>query len=106
MEKYGDNLEAHCVCLTKDENDWTLNNNKICNKDISKKKGIYETDKTQLQIVLLWIGRKRWSIIIATFLLLFMLLMACGGTVISLMVGHNSVSKGHQGMFCVFMFIY
>ena len=101
MEKV-EHLEAHFVCLTTDENDWNLNNNAISCKDVVKKKGTCETDKTQLQIVCSWIWRKRWSILVTTVLLLFMLMMACGGMLISLMVGHDSVRKGYQGMFCVF----
>ena len=101
MEKV-EHLEAHFVCLTTDENNWNLNNNAISCKDVVKKKGTCETDKTQLHIVCSWIWRKRWSIIVTTVLLLFMLMMACGGMLISLMVGHDSVRKGYQGMFCVF----
>lgn len=94
MEKV-EHLEAHFVCLTTDEKDRNLNNNAISCKDVVKKKGTCETDKTQLHIVCSWIWRKRWSIIVTTVLLLFMLIMACGGMLISLMVGHDSVSKGY-----------
>ena len=99
MEK----VEHLKVCLTTDENGWKLNNNEISCKDVLKRKGTCETDKTQLQIVRSWIWRKKWLILVATILLLYMLMVACGGTVIALMVGHGSVSKGHQGMFCVFI---